>query len=139
VPLQSRTSDLVAGGLVAAMLVASALTYPDLPATLAVQFGGDGSVTNSLSKPVGAVVVPAVTAGAVVLSRVGQRLGLASGPPESADLGVVLVGVVGAYAHGLVLLWNLGTRFDPLVAVLPLAVLVVAVVAYRVVGGGRPF
>jgi uncharacterized membrane protein len=138
-PRKPHTSDLVAGGLVAAMVLASVLSYPDLPATLAVQFGSDGTVTNTLSKPVGAFVVPAVTAGAVVLSRVGPRLGLGSGSRESADLGVVLVGVVGAYAHGLVLLWNLGTRFDPLVAVLPLGILVVGVVAYRVLGGGRAF
>jgi uncharacterized membrane protein len=132
--LSSRRADLVALALVGLSLVASVALYGRLPAEIAVQFS-DGAPSSVLSKPVGAFVVPAVGAVVVAGIRLAPRLGLDR--QKSPDLGVLLTGVIVAYVHALVLLWNTGTRFPPTLAVLPLLVGVVGITVYvRTRGAG---
>ncbi|MFC5367541.1 DUF1648 domain-containing protein [Salinirubrum litoreum] len=123
----SRRTDSVALTLVGLSVVASVVLYATLPSEMAVQFS-DGTPSSVVSKPVGAFAVPAVGVVVVVGIRLAPRLGLDR--TRSPDLGVLLTGVIVAYVHALILLWNTGTRFQPTLAVLPLLVVVIGITVY---------
>ena len=132
----SRRVDLVALTLLALALLASVALYGRLPAEMAVQFTG-GAVSSVVSKPVGAVVVPVVGVVVVAGIRLAPLLGVAR--HGSPDLGVLLTGVIVAYVHALILVWNVGVRFQPALGVVPLLVVVVGVTIYarsRGIGSG---
>jgi uncharacterized membrane protein len=125
--LSSRRADLAALTLVGLSLLASVVLYARLPGEMAVQFAG-GAPSSVVSKPVGAFAVPAVGAVVVAGIRLAPRLGLDR--QNSPDLGVLLTGVIVAYVHTLILLWNTGVRFQPTLAVLPLLLVVVGITLY---------
>jgi uncharacterized membrane protein len=123
----SRHADLVALTLVGVSFVASLALYAALPSEMAVQFSGDAP-SSVVSKPIGAFAVPVVGAVVVAGIRIAPRLGLDR--QNSPDLGVLLTGVIVAYVHTLILLWNVGVRFQPTLAVVPLLVAVVGLTVY---------
>jgi uncharacterized membrane protein len=123
----SRRADLAALTLVGLSLLASAVLYASLPSEMAVQFSGE-TPSSVVSKPVGAFAVPALGAVVVAGIRIAPRLGLDRN--RQPDLGVLLTGVIVAYVHTLILLWNVGVRFQPALAVVPLLVVVVGLTVY---------
>ena len=60
----------------------------------------------------------------------------ATSTPGGDDIGVIFLGVVFAWAQGIVLVWNLGYRFDVGLAVVPVVVLAGLLVVYASVGNG---
>lgn len=125
--------DLVGGAIVLLTVVASAVAYPELPADLAIHFDATGTPDSVVSKPVGLALAPLLAAGIVALFKILPAIDpLGKNVAEFQryyDLvAVVTVGVV-AYAHAVVLVWNLGYRFDVTQAIVP-----VLAVTYYVTG-----
>ncbi|MFB6090186.1 MAG: DUF1648 domain-containing protein [Halobellus sp.] len=121
----SRLDALSVAVLVGAAAVGIAL-LPSLPERVAVHFGAGGSPDGYLWATLGVVLVPAI--GLVALAAVRGLLPLGNGVPAPSWFGLALAGFL-AYAHGLVLAWNLGFRVNVTLLVLP-AVAVFVVLAF---------
>lgn len=114
--MELRTQYLVA--LVVAVLsaAASAYFYSQLPETMATHWNASGQADGSMAKSWGAFLVPALTLallGLFVLipkiDPLGENVQAFS---QQYGLFVVLFTAFMAYVHALVLLWNLGYRFE---------------------------
>lgn len=108
--------NLVGLGIVLASVLATALVYPDLPGEMAIHFDAGGEPDSYLAKPLAVAIVPALAVGLLGLFTIVPRIDPLGENVASFqfyyDLAVVVtVGILG-YVHGLVLLWNLGYRFE---------------------------
>jgi uncharacterized membrane protein len=103
-------------GVVAVMLafLASAVAYPELPARMATHWGVSGEVNGTMSRLIGAFVLPALAAGVYAFMLISPRFDPRKQNIEAfrglyewfaAGMAWFLL-----YTHGLVLLWNLGVR-----------------------------
>lgn len=125
--------DVAGLAIVAVTALVSVLAYPALPSRLAIHFDAAGQPDTVVSKPVALAILPVVAAGLVALFRVLPSIdplgeNFAEFQRYYDMIAVVGVGVVG-YAHVLVVLWNLGYRFDVGQALVP-----VLAVTYYVTG-----
>lgn len=110
--VSTRTARLVSGALVLAGFAASALAWPELPATMDVHWNAAGEADGTAPKAVGALVLPglavallAVFAAVPRIDPLGENVADFRGHYETFVLLLVtlLVGV-----HGAVLATNLG-------------------------------
>jgi uncharacterized membrane protein len=126
--------DLAGGAVVLLMAVASVVLYPRLPEEMAVHFSAAGRPDSYLPKPLAVAMLPAVAALVVATFRVIPAVDPLGGNIEGFRryydfLAVFVTGVL-AYAHGLVLAYNLGYRFDVTVVVVPLLAVTYVVAGY---------
>lgn len=131
--MELERRDVVGSVIVLVSVVASVVASPELPAELAIHFDASGTPDTVVSKTLGLALMPLIGAGVVALFRVLPAIDpLGENVAEFQryyDLvAVVTVGVV-AYAHAVVLVWNLGYRFDVTQAIVP-----VLAVTYYVTG-----
>lgn len=114
-----RTRAVGVAAIVLAFL-ASIVVFPELPSQLAIHWGASGEVDNTMSRLVGAFILPALAAGVYALLLVSPRLN----PRQNIESFRGLYEWFAAgmtwfllYVHVLVLLWNLGIQ-PPIGAVL---------------------
>jgi hypothetical protein len=117
----ARRYDLAAFGLLALPLLAGLVLWPQLPADLAVHWEGNTPDT-FVSRPAAVFGLFALGAGTIALARLAPDA--VTNTPGSTDAAVLFLGLVFAWVNGLVLVWNLGVRFDVVLGVLPVVALV---------------
>jgi uncharacterized membrane protein len=132
-----RRMDYLALGLVALSAVVGLAMWPALPEQMAIHFDASSTPDNYVSKTTGVLLGPAIGAGAILFVRAKNRV-----DPTPADEGlmrwsILFTGVVIAYVQGLVLLWNVGVKFDVVAAVSPVIVGAGLLVAYQYRKPGR--
>lgn len=114
--MSPRKSDYAALVLVLAALGASAALYSQLPEQVAVHFNADGQPDNTMTRPVAAVLLPAVALGTYGLLKLVPRIDPMGGNVEAFrdiyEAFVVVIVALLVYVHGLVLAWNVGYAFD---------------------------
>jgi hypothetical protein len=113
-----RRADRIAFACVGLALAVGLAALPALPARFAVHFDAAGRPDTLFAAPVGVLVLPAVGAAAVVLSRLGRG----GRSAVVADAAVALVGATVAYLQIVLVAVNLGAPFDPRLAVVPVLV-----------------
>lgn len=121
-----RHTDVIAGGIVAVGLLAGLLAWPALPDRLAVHWAGSTPDT-FVAKPLAVLGIPLVGLAGIALVRLLPDW--AANTPGGEGPAVLFLGVVFAYVEGVVVVWNLGYRFDVTLAVLPVLLLAVGLVA----------
>jgi uncharacterized membrane protein len=138
-----RRADLLAYTAIGIAVLAGLVLWSDLPPEMAIHFGAGGEPDDFVARPVGVFLTPTIGVAAVLLIRRGRNLGtnldtrMGSANAAVEDAAVAFVGVVVAYAHGLVLVWNVGLEFDVPVAILPVLGLPGGVVAFTLWREGR--
>ncbi len=114
--MNGRTKYLVALLLVAVAFGASAYFYSQLPDRMATHWNASGNADGTMAKPWGAFLMPALTAGLLallaVLPNIDPLRENVATFRDHYDLFVVLFVAFMLYVHALVILWNLGYRFD---------------------------
>ena len=123
-----ETRDIVGLALVAATVALSIVAYPQLPEEMATQFGVGGEPGTYTDRWIPLTVFPVLTAAIVVLFKLLPVIDPLGDSYEKFslyfDLTAILVAATVAYAHALVVFWNLGYEFDvgqvlaPMLAVL---------------------
>ncbi|MFB6169336.1 MAG: DUF1648 domain-containing protein [Haloferacaceae archaeon] len=104
-----RPADLTAYALLCGSVLLGVVLWPALPARTAVHFGAGGAPDGYLAGPVGVVLVPATSVGAVLLVRHGPTWASSSSGPVVEDASVLFVGVTVAGLRAFVYAWNLDT------------------------------
>jgi uncharacterized membrane protein len=127
----SRRIDLVAVGLMVAVTLVGLVLWSDLPAEIAIHWSG-GSPDTYVAKPLAILGLFAFGVGTVAFVRIAPEW--ATNTSGGDDIGVLFLGVVFAWVQGVVLVWNLGYRFDVGLAIVPVVVLAGLLVAYAYVG-----
>lgn len=112
----NRTSFLIVGALFAASVVASVYLYPQLPEAFASHWNASGQTDGSMPKSVGAFFVPGMMLFFLVLYALIPRIdplkkNLGAFRKEYDLLWCALIAFL-AYIHAIMLLWNLGARFE---------------------------
>ncbi|WP_458206602.1 SdpI family protein [Haladaptatus sp. NG-SE-30] len=114
--MKGRTKYLVALALVVVAFGVSAYYYPELPEQMATHWNASGEADGTMSRLAGAFFLPALTLGILVLFAVIPKIDPLreniTAFREFYDLFVVLFVAFMLYVHLLVILWNLGYRFD---------------------------
>jgi uncharacterized membrane protein len=124
-----RPTDLAAVALLACSALAGLAVWPSLPAEMAIHFGVSGEPDNFVSKPLGVLMAPVIGVGALAFVRFSARVD-PTADRRTLDVSVLFLGATIAYVQSFVLAWNLGYRFDPLVAVAPVLLGAGLLVAY---------
>lgn len=105
----------LAAAIVLAAFVASALALPSLPEQVATHWNAAGEVDDTMPRLAGAFLLPAVTAGVLLLLYVAPRFDPRREAIESFrgvyEWFVVGMAVFLTYVHAITLAWNLGLRF----------------------------
>ena len=113
-----RRYDFFAVALISFVTLLALLFWPELPSKMAIHWSG-GTPDSFVSKALAVFGLWAIGIGTVIFVRLA--------PPSlrNADpnLTVLFIGGVFAWAQGLVLVWNLGYRFNMVLAVLPILIL----------------
>lgn len=112
----NRTSFLIVGVLFAASVAASVFLYPQLPETFASHWNVAGQADGSMPKSAGAFFVPGMMLFFLVLYTLIPRIdplkeNLGKFRKEYDLLWCALIAFL-AYIHAIMLLWNLGMRFE---------------------------
>lgn len=110
--LSTRTARVLGSGLVVASLAASAVAWPDLPAEMAVHWNAAGEVDDTAPRAVGALVVPLLAAGLLVVFEAIPRIdplgeNVAAFRGYYNGLVAVVLGLL-AVVHAVLLAVNLG-------------------------------
>lgn len=124
-----RKYDLLAVGLMSAVTLAALLFWAELPSQMAIHWSAGGA-DSFVSKPVAVFGLLALGVGTVVFVRLAPS-SLRNTDPNAT---VLFVGVVLAWAQGLVLVWNLGYQVNMLLAVIPILILAGLFVVYSYLG-----
>jgi len=122
-----RQVDVVAVALMAAGLAFGLAVWPDLPPRLVVHWSGGGPDT-ALAKPLALFGIFAIGVASVVLVRVLPSS--MTNTPGGETASVLFLGLVFAWVQGVVVVWNLGHRFNVGLAVVPVLVLLGLLVMY---------
>nr|WP_083874838.1 DUF1648 domain-containing protein [Haloferax sulfurifontis] len=123
---------LVGVAILALSAVAGVAALPVLPSSVAIHFGG-GDPDSVVTAPLGVLLVPVIGLGALLVTRFARAAGRGASVPPVFDS---VLATFLAYVQALVLAYNLGARFDMLVAVVP-AVVTFGVVAVVLDRAGR--
>ncbi|WP_458187910.1 SdpI family protein [Haladaptatus sp. NG-WS-4] len=114
--MRGRTKYLVAFALVVVAIGVSVYYYPQMPDQMATHWNASGDADGTMSKLGGSFFIPALTLGVLVLFMVIPSVDPLQENVErfrdSYDLFVVVFVAFMLYVHVLVLLWNLGSRFE---------------------------
>ena len=121
--MKGRISYLVALAFVIVSFVVSVYFYPHMPDQIASHWNASGNANGSMPKLWGLFLVPTLTAGLFVLfaaiPRIDPLRENIAEFREYYDLFVVLFVVFMVYIQVLIILWNLGYRFDFTVVLSP--------------------
>lgn len=132
-PMDLDRRDLAGLGIVLLTAAVSVVAYPSLPGRMAIHFDAASQPDSFVAKPLALAFSPLLAAGVVALFRILPSIdplgeNVANFQRYYDLVAVVTVGVV-AYAHLVVVVWNLGYPFDVTQAVVP-----VLAVTYYVTG-----
>jgi hypothetical protein len=125
-----RRLDLFALALVAAVTLVGVAVWPRLPTRLAIHWQG-ATPDGYAAKPVALFGTTLLGLGAIAAVRLAPAW--ATSTPGGENLTVLIVGLTISWAQAVIVVWNLGYRFDVTLAVLPLF----AAVGLLVVVGNR--
>jgi len=128
----NRRYDSFAIGLMGLVTLVSLAFWTELPADMAIHWSG-GAPDNVVSKPLAVFGLLALGIGTVVFVRLAPP-SLRNADPNTT---ILFIGGVFAWAQGLVLVWNLGYRFNMGLAVLPILILAAVFVVYTRLGYPR--
>lgn len=117
----ARQIDLIAVSLMAVGTVFGLLFWADLPSQLAIHWGPGGSPDSFVSKPAAIFGLFALGVGIVALTRLAPDS--MTNTPGGENASILFVGLVFAWLQGMVVVWNLGYRFDIWLGVLPILVM----------------
>jgi len=129
-----RSIDALAVGTMALPLVAAVLLWGSLPAEMAVHWSG-GTPDTVASKPFATVGLFAFGVATVAFVRIAPDS--VTNTPGGTTLSVLFLGVTFGWVQTMVLVWNLGYRFDVTLALLPILAVAALLVAYAVRTGRR--
>jgi hypothetical protein len=124
--------DVTAIGLMALPTLAGLVLWDALPARLAIHWSG-GQPDSYLAKPLAVFGLFAFGVGTVLFVRYAPDS--VTSTPGGEDLAVLFLGGVFAWAQGLVVVWNLGYRFNVGLAVVPVLVAAGLLVWYTYASG----
>ncbi|ERH07183.1 MAG: protein of unknown function (DUF1648) [Halonotius sp. J07HN4] len=131
--LPDRHIDLLAVGLLAIPAVAALFVWDALPAEMAIHWTAAGTPDNTAAKPLATLGLPLFGAATVAFVRLAPDS--VTSTPGGETVSILLVAVVFAWVETLVLIWNLGYRFNMLLATLPVLVLAAGLVWYALRAG----
>jgi uncharacterized membrane protein len=123
-----RRFDLLAVGLMAIPAIAALLVWDALPAEMAIHWNAAGTPDNAVSKPLAIFGLPLFGVATVAFVRLAPDS--TTSTPGGKTVSILFLGVVFAWVETLVLVWNLGYRFDILLATVPVLVLAAGLVWY---------
>jgi uncharacterized membrane protein len=114
--MNTRTTLLVTGILIAVILVTSAIAYPYLPDQMASHWDAAGNVNGYMSKMTTLLFMPGMLLGITVLLLVLPFIdplgkNIAAFRPQY-NLVLIGIGVMLILLHGFTLAWNLGFHFS---------------------------
>ena len=124
----ARRFDLLAVGLMAIPAVAALLVWDALSAEMAIHWNAAGRPDSTASKPLATLGLPLFGVATVAVVRLAPDS--LTSTPGGETISILFVGVVFAWVEILVLVWNLGYRFNVTLATLPVLVLAAGVVWY---------
>ena len=124
----ARRFDLLAVGLMAIPAVAALLVWDALPGEMAIHWNAAGRPDSTASKPLATFGLPLFGIATVVAVRLLPDS--LTSTPGGETPAILFVGVVFAWVETLVLVWNLGYRFNVTLATLPVLVLAAGLVWY---------
>ncbi|MFB6152908.1 MAG: DUF1648 domain-containing protein [Halodesulfurarchaeum sp.] len=127
-----RRFDLLAGGLMAIPLLAGFALWTELPARVAIHWSASGPDT-FVAKPVAIVGLFLFGLGTIAFVRLAPHS--MTNTPGGKNVTVLFLGVVFAWVHGMVVVWNLGYHFSVSLAVFPVLILAGGLVVYAMWGG----
>jgi len=131
----ARRFDLLVVGLMAIPAVAALLVWDALPAEMAIHWNAAGTPDNTVSKPLATLGLPLF--GVATVAAVRLLPDSLTSTPGGDTATVLFVGVVFVWVETLVLVWNLGYRFNVTLATLPVLVLAAGLVWYALRTGTR--
>lgn len=120
-----RWVDITAIGLMAAVTAVGVLRWGQLPSELVVHWSV-GQPDTAVAKPLAIFGLFAFGVLTVLFTRFAPDSW--TNTPGNTDLTVLFLGVVFAWAQGIVIVWNLGHRFNVLLAVVPILLLALVLV-----------
>ena len=123
-----RRFDLLAVGLMLLPAVGALLVWDALPAEMAIHWNAAGTPDNAVSKPLAILGLPLFGVATVAFVRLAPDS--TTSTPGGETVSILFLGVVFAWVETLVLVWNLGYRFDILLATVPVLMLAAGLVWY---------
>lgn len=127
---RNRRVDLLAVGAIAAVTLVGVLLWPRLPARLAVHWQGP-TPDGYAAKPTALFGTALLGIGAIAVVRLAPAW--ATSTPGGADVTVLIVGLAMSWAQAVIVIWNLGYRFDVTLA----ALVLLATVGLLIAAGDR--
>lgn len=125
-----RRVDLFAVAVMAIPAVAAVVVWDTLPAEMAIHWNAAGTPDNAVAKPLATFGLPLFGAATVAFVRLLPDSQTSTSGGETVS--ILFVAVVFAWVQTLVLAWNLGYRFDVVLATLPVLVGAAGLVWYAV-------
>jgi len=122
----ARRFDLLAVCLMAIPAVAAVVVWNSLPTEMAIHWNAAGMPDNTVSKPLATLGLPLFGVATVVAVRLLPDS--LTSTPGGDTVSILFVGFVFAWVETLVLVWNLGYRFNVTLATLPVLVLAAGLV-----------
>jgi len=111
-----RRIDALAVGLMTLPVVAALIVWGQLPSQMAVHWNG-ATPDVVLSKPMATVGLLLFGIAAIVATRLAPDS--LTNTPGGENVTIVFVGIVFTYVQTIILVWNMGYRFDVGLAILP--------------------
>ena len=108
--------------------VAAVVVWNSLPTEMAIHWNAAGMPDNTVSKPLATLGLPLFGVATVVAVRLLPDS--LTSTPGGDTVSILFIGVVFAWVETLVLVWNLGYRFNVTLATLPVLVLAAGLVWY---------
>jgi len=123
-----RRFDLLAVSLMAIPAVAAIVVWDSLPAEMAIHWNASGTPDNAVAKPLATLGLPLFGVATVAFVRLAPDS--LTSTPGGDTISVLFLGVVFSWVETLVLVWNLGYRFNVALATVPVLVLATGLVWY---------
>ena len=123
-----RKFDLLAVALIAIPAVAAIVVWDALPAEMAIHWNAGGNPDNAVAKPLATLGLPLFGVATVAFVRLAPDS--LTSTPGGDTISVLFLGVVFSWVETLVLVWNLGYRFNVALATVPVLVLATGLVWY---------
>lgn len=126
-----RRYDLFAVGLIGTVTLFGLFLWPELPSKMAIHWSG-GTPDSFVSKSLAIFGLFAFGIGTVIFVRIAPPS--LTNTPGGPNITVLFIGVVLTWVQSLVLVWNLGYKFNMGLAVLPVLVLAGLLAVYAHLG-----